>query len=369
MILYIVNSIVGRPGNYGSRIIPIIKNLNEDYFVFSRGIENSNIKGFSFGIFSHYSRVLNFLRIWFFNRWNHRALDIIIFQSIFSIWMIFNKKTLEKVRTVHLYEPSPKIIKKLKDIGIKVILDVPIAPSNYVINNKNNLPLFKYDNTKFENESYINSSLIFSPSDFVSNEIHKIDRFLKNKIVKIPFGVNHSYSNTKSSYSFENEFKIVFVGFASRRKGFHILLDAINTISKKYKIKLFVFGKVAPHISNILSNYDYEISFEGFSKDLLLKLSNYDLFILPSYLEGCSKAVLEAMSCGLPVICSYESGSVITHKFDGFILKNICQLEIANRISDLINNQKLRKKIGSNAVKTARQYSWDTYAKKCILNY
>ena len=66
------------------------------------------------------------------------------------------------------------------------------------------------------------------------------------------------------------------------------------------------------------------------------------------------------MSCGLPVICSYESGSVITHKFDGFILKNICQLEIANRISDLINNQKLRKKIGSNAVKTARQYSWDT---------
>ncbi|PJN80976.1 hypothetical protein CWE04_06040 [Thomasclavelia cocleata] len=64
--------------------------------------------------------------------------------------------------------------------------------------------------------------------------------------------------------------------------------------------------------------------------EVLEELSSADVFILPSLMEGMSLAGLEAISCGLPIICTNSSGldKFVDERINGFIVepKNIDQL-------------------------------------------
>ena len=97
----------------------------------------------------------------------------------------------------------------------------------------------------------------------------------------------------------EDKFVISFVGAFINRKGSKRLSDAISSLKGEPVYSLFVGkGDQEPNCQNIL--------FKGRlpHEEIPVYLNASDAFVLPTLAEGCCNAIVEAMSCGLPIISS-----------------------------------------------------------------
>jgi glycosyltransferase involved in cell wall biosynthesis len=110
---------------------------------------------------------------------------------------------------------------------------------------------------------------------------------------------------------------VLFVGRLEARKGVHILCQAFAEIVRNMPATRFVLvgrdTKTAPDSDSMKSYVCREAGSEGYrdnllfidylSQDELIPLySASDVFVLPSFREGFSMVVLEAMACGKPVV-------------------------------------------------------------------
>ena len=67
----------------------------------------------------------------------------------------------------------------------------------------------------------------------------------------------------------------------------------------------------------------------------------------------------EAMSCGIPVVafdCLYGPSEIITDGKDGFLVSCYDVETFADKVSLLIENESLRKKMGQNAIQSAQRF-------------
>lgn len=97
-------------------------------------------------------------------------------------------------------------------------------------------------------------------------------------------------------------------------------------------------------------------------RDLALFLSRASICALPSEREGMPWALLEAMSCGIPVVGSNISGikDVVTHGQNGILVSPRDPEALADAILTLLGDRNLRRTIGQNARELMiRKYSWD----------
>jgi len=107
----------------------------------------------------------------------------------------------------------------------------------------------------------------------------------------------------------------------------------------------------------------------GYVRDIIAAYSGGDIFCFPSYYEGEGIAILEAMSCGLPVIIrdlpTYEG-----RLFDGEnCLKARNNKEFIEKIYFLINHPEERKRIAKNGLNTAKKLDIKETAKSIYETY
>ncbi len=80
-----------------------------------------------------------------------------------------------------------------------------------------------------------------------------------------------------------------------------------------------------------------------------------DIFVLSSLSEGVPYALLEAMSCGLPCVCTAVGGvPEIVADGVGFVVPPGQPESLAERISTLLDDKQLRVELGQRAAKVAR---------------
>lgn len=105
-------------------------------------------------------------------------------------------------------------------------------------------------------------------------------------------------------------------------------------------------------------NYPYLDTMKALYNDI-------DVFVLPSAEDGFGLTVLEAMSCGVPVMTTKMTGAseLITHGVDGFVYNTPqeCCAAIHQIYAD--RRDHLRD-IGERARKTAEKYTWESYREK-----
>jgi glycosyltransferase involved in cell wall biosynthesis len=118
-------------------------------------------------------------------------------------------------------------------------------------------------------------------------------------------------------------------------------------------------------------NVSDRVTFTGYipRKELLVHLLRASLFALPtrpSFHEGTNRAVLEAMSCGLPIVVTRSGGlpELIVDGINGFVVEPENVEDLARAISTLLNNPELRKKIGEANKLKAKKYSADVLTAK-----
>lgn len=163
------------------------------------------------------------------------------------------------------------------------------------------------------------------------------------------------------------DFTLLLIGNDLKTKGLDALLQALAEL-RGQAWKLLVVGSDVPDAyENDIRGLGVggQILFLPPSPDVLQFYAAADAYIGPSLEDAYGMPVLEAMACGLPVICSATSGvsEIITGGIDGLVLSDPQDVtEIASALQCLISSPDLCIRLGRQAAITAQQHSWDTNA-------
>ncbi len=166
-------------------------------------------------------------------------------------------------------------------------------------------------------------------------------------------------------YSKCNSKKAITIGRLVEVKGYDILIDIWNIVSKKYPdwiLEIYGDGQERENLQNKIDalKLKEKIILKGFVKNVKKAYLESSIYILTSRSEGMPMVLLEAMSCGLPVV-SFDSPTgpkdIIKDGEDGFLIKFGDIEKMAERIEELISNEEKRKQFGINARKNIQRFS------------
>jgi len=93
----------------------------------------------------------------------------------------------------------------------------------------------------------------------------------------------------------------------------------------------------------------------------------FDVFVLPSLQEGLSHSLLEAMAMKKPAVATSVGGNVdvIRNGKNGFLVFPYDFKSLSSCIKKLVNDNKLRKRIGTLNRKTVeKRFSWENTVSK-----
>ena len=168
-----------------------------------------------------------------------------------------------------------------------------------------------------------------------------------------------------------NNLIFIYVGRLHPDKGIDLLLNTINNIAKKNnKFQLLLVGDDEINIKKLIKKRYNSISaiirIEPFTNHINKFLQASDVFIFPSYREGFGVSVVEALSCGLPVVVSdiYGLKDSFEHNVNGIRFKSGNQQSLENSISLLLKDKKLRNKLSSKS----RQFVLKNFEQTKIIN-
>src|SRR5690606_38295072 len=157
--------------------------------------------------------------------------------------------------------------------------------------------------------------------------------------------------------------RVLFVGSMSQRKGLADLFQAIKMIHSSH-VELVVLGSLqAPYefYKDNLNNFTYE---KGRPHQEVLKLMRTcDVFCLPSLVEGRALVMQEAMSQGLPLIITPNTGGedLIIEGETGFLVPIRSPESIAEKINLFLEHRNRIPEMGKLAQLHAMKYTWEKY--------
>jgi glycosyltransferase involved in cell wall biosynthesis len=187
-----------------------------------------------------------------------------------------------------------------------------------------------------------------------------------DKFKIIPYGANLSLFQPTNIP--KSEFTILFVGTIGVRKGLIYLFRALEILQPKLQVKCILIGRLEDQFEEIFRKYaDLFIHIPKVDHHKISQYYNQaSVFVFPSLDEGMAYVQLEAMACGLPVICTFNSGgdSIIDDGKDGFIIPIRDAEAIANKIEYLHTNPLKMKEMAGKAAEKAKEFSWDRYGDK-----
>lgn len=308
-----------------------------------------------------------------------QALDIIsrrkfshTLKSIFAKLVI--KFYLKEYDYFILWSDTPNFLtKEIKKRYKKSIIIIErhsahIIEQNKLLKNeyKKNSLEFSISRKDIDNEliNYKLSNFISVPSNFVARTfiLNNVDR---KKLFINPLGCDMEIF--KKVNKNDKKFRIISCGLASIQKGTPYLIEAVKNLSSKIDIEFWHLGRVSNELKNIVNNTPDNIIFKGgISKNRLYQYySQGSIFVLPSIQDGFGMVILEAMSCGLPVICSENTGviDILSENYkEGIVLKPADIKSLEEAILHLYNNPETLKQMSLDAKRRVNNlFGWDHY--------
>ena len=201
----------------------------------------------------------------------------------------------------------------------------------------------------------------------------------KTRIIRLGF----SPLETKDQEEERTGNTILFVGRLVKRKGVEYLLRAIKHLEACIPVELMIVGD-GPERKNLeMLVHDLNlrnVTFYGFIPQSRLKsfYQRASVLVLPAITdptgdtEGLGVVLLEAMSCGVPVIASSVGGipDIITDGKTGLLVEEKNSLQLAEAIETILNDCELQSRLMNNATRVVQtKFSWEGIAKKILREY
>lgn len=142
----------------------------------------------------------------------------------------------------------------------------------------------------------------------------------------------------------DDDIVIISVGELNQNKNHEIVIKALSKLNNQ-KIHFFIAGKGEKerYLYNLANHLKVNLHLLGYRTDVVELLNMADLYVFPSFREGLSVALMEAMAAGLPCIVSKIRGNVdlIKEGKGGYLCAPDNEFEFAKKINQLCLNRKL----------------------------
>lgn len=296
----------------------------------------------------------------FFGRWCAKQIkkdDIVVAWGISALPIIRRAKklgiitVLERGSSHVLYQT-----KIMKEECEKYNLEVTL----------NSQELIERELREYEEADYISIPSLFVKRTFLEQGIPE------QKLIQVPYGVE--LSHFKQVVKKDSIFRIIHCGGITLRKGVHYLLQAFYELNLP-DVELWLIGGMSDEIKPFLKKYDNGKVFHKGpfpQRELYKYYSQGSVFVMMSIEDGFGIVIPQAMACGLPAICSSNTGGedIMRNGKDGFIIP-IRNVEILKeKLLYFYKNPVICKRMGKSAKKRVSQgFTWDDYGRKMIVEY
>lgn len=269
------------------------------------------------------------------------------------------------------------LITKARKIGMLIVVDQSLAHPKYIggVLNK------EYERFGLTSEWHASdpfwrlvladcnqADVLLVNSDFVKDTFvangYPSDRIRVNYL-----GVRSDFIAVKNNYNIGPVIKLLFTGTFDLRKGCHIVIKAMQALlnQRGIGVELHVAGN-ASQCFELLSDeiVGMPIRFHGYlaQKELMRLFVDCDLYVFPTFSEGCAKSAMEAMLAGLPVVTTDACGLPGGAGVHWYRIELGSVESLIDAILGLANDECLRSSIGRAGSKLGLggEYSWEAYA-------
>jgi glycosyltransferase involved in cell wall biosynthesis len=201
-------------------------------------------------------------------------------------------------------------------------------------------------------------------------------KYLKNRkdIYTVPFGVDVEIFKPSNSRDKKDGDRIV-IGVTKqleRKYGINYLLQAFaRCCQTRTNLELWIVGEGSEEtrLRSLCQrlNIQDRVRFLGFipHEEIPQHIKQIDIAVIPSILESFGVAAVEASACGIPVVASRVGGlpEVVKDQETGFLVSPADSDMLSEKLSTLIENPMLRKKMGEAGRRfVLSRYVWEENA-------
>lgn len=269
-----------------------------------------------------------------------------------------------------------ELLVEARKLGLKTIMDQTMAPfeveNQLLVTEHEKFP--DWEMPKGEDQCLPNfiareraeweqSDIILCGSDFVKNSIAACGGPVERCRV-VPFGIDSRFSDIKR-IPHTGPLRVLIIGGIGLRKGSPYVLSVAKSLHGKAIFRMVGSGSVNP---SKLRELEENVELLGAvpRSEIRKHLGWADVFFLPSLCEGSAMVIYEALSAGLPVICTPNSGSVVRNGIEGFIVP-VCNFDaMIQSLGSLTNNRQLLWEMSENARARALDFLLDKYSERLL---
>jgi glycosyltransferase involved in cell wall biosynthesis len=283
------------------------------------------------------------------------------------------------VNAVYAYEDGAlETFIKAKKLGLKCIYDLPIAywETGKKLMDQEAVRLPEWaatlgggildSTTKLQRKTreLELADLVVVPSPFVMDSLPEWAK--KKEVVIAPFGTpvsNNEDVITQRNKDNTKPLRVLFAGSMSQRKGLGDLFAAVKLLNSA-NIELVVMGKPQASMAFYKKEFhDFKYEHGRPNDEVLALMRTCDVFCLPSIVEGRALVMQEAMSQGLPLIITPNTGGedLVIEGKTGFLIPIRSPHIIAEKLNWFLENRSEISEMGKSAKLHAQKYTWENY--------
>ncbi len=185
-----------------------------------------------------------------------------------------------------------------------------------------------------------------------------------DRCVVVPYGIECSRFQ-RERRAHDGPLRVLTVGAVGLRKGSPYVLEAARRLNGRAAFSMVGSIGALPEAERELRG-SVELVGPVPRSEVGKHYAWADVFLLPSLCEGSATVTYEALAAGLPVICTPNTGSIVEHGVDGFIVPVRDPWAIVEELELLMANPGLVRHMSANARETGASYSLARYRERLL---
>lgn len=207
------------------------------------------------------------------------------------------------------------------------------------------------------------ADVVVCPSPFVAR--HVIDAGCSpEKVIVVPYGVDDRFSIEKRPRA-DGPLRVLTIGAVGLRKGSPYVGAVARALGDTAHCRIVGPIDISAEAQASLAG-SVELTGSIPRSEMRAQFEWADVFLLPSLCEGSATAVYEALAAGLPVICTENTGSVVRHGIDGYIVPIRDVAETTQILKQFASSSETLSRMGQNARERAQDFTVARYGERLI---